>query len=43
MPTVNAALRELERLGIVEEITGKARGRVYAYAAYMKLLGEGTA
>ena len=42
-PTVNAALRELERHGIVEEITGKARGRVYAYAAYMRLLGEGTA
>ncbi|WP_299656957.1 Fic family protein [uncultured Jannaschia sp.] len=41
-PTVNAALRELERLEIVEEITGKARGRVYAYAAYMRILGEGT-
>ncbi len=41
-PTVNAALRELERVGIVEEITGKARGRIYAYAAYMRILGEGT-
>lgn len=41
-PTVNAALRELERFGIVEEITGKTRGRVYAYAAYMRILGEGT-
>ena len=41
-PTINAALRELERLGIVEEVTGKARGRVYAYAAYMQILGEGT-
>ena len=40
-PTINAALRELERLGIVEEVTGKARGRVYAYAAYMQILGEG--
>lgn len=41
-PTENAALRELERLGIAEEIPGKARGCVYAYTAYLRILSEGT-
>jgi Fic family protein len=36
-PTVNQAL---ERLGVVEEITGRRRGRVYCYRAYMGILGE---
>jgi len=30
-PTVNAALADLERLGIVEEVTGRRRGRVFGY------------
>lgn len=38
MPTVNTALYELERLGIVKETTGRERGRVYAYASYLALL-----
>lgn len=37
-PTVTQALRELERLGIVRETTGKARGRVFAYARYLDAL-----
>lgn len=41
MPTVNAILDSLQRLGIIEEITGRKRGRVYAYRAYMNLLSEG--
>ncbi|UUX51845.1 Fic family protein [Nisaea acidiphila] len=40
-PTVNAALADLEKMGIVEEITGKRRGRVYAYRRYLDLLHEG--
>ncbi|MGH6622101.1 MAG: Fic family protein [Alphaproteobacteria bacterium] len=40
MPTVNHALALLQRLGIVEEITGRKRGRVYCYRAYMEILGE---
>lgn len=40
MPTVNSALGELQRLGIVEEVTGRKRGRVYCYTAYMELLSE---
>ena len=41
-PTVNAALADLERLGVVEEITGRKRGRVYRYRRYMDILNEGT-
>ncbi|MEV5023085.1 Fic family protein [Sphingobium sp. LMA1-1-1.1] len=41
-PTVNAALSDLERLGVVEEITGKRRGRVFAYRRYLAILSEGT-
>ncbi len=37
-PTVTQGLRELERLGIVRETTGKARGRVFAYARYLDAL-----
>lgn len=40
LPTVNSAFAELQRLEIVTEITGQARGRVYCYKAYMDLLGE---
>jgi Fic family protein len=37
-PTVGQALRELERLGIVRETTGRARDRVFAYARYVDAL-----
>jgi Fic family protein len=42
IPTVNAALAELGRLGIVEEVTGRRRGRVFSYRAYLEILNEGT-
>lgn len=42
-PTVNAALADLQRLGIVEEVTGRRRGRVFSYRAYLDILSEGTA
>lgn len=41
-PTVNATLAELERLGIVEEVTGRRRGRVFGYRQYLAILNEGT-
>jgi Fic family protein len=41
-PTVNAALAELERLGIVSEVTGKRRNRVFSYTTFLDILGEGT-
>ncbi|MDW9596643.1 Fic family protein, partial [Sinorhizobium meliloti] len=41
VPTVNAALDQLQRLGIVEEATGRRRGRVFVYRAYMDILSDG--
>ncbi|HMP54560.1 MAG TPA: Fic family protein, partial [Candidatus Melainabacteria bacterium] len=41
-PTVTAALQNLESLGIVREITGKQRGRVFVYDHYLKILERGT-
>jgi Fic family protein len=41
-PTVTAALQNLEKLGIVKEVTGKQRGRVFVYDAYLKILERGT-
>ena len=40
-PTVNLALADLERIGILKEITGRRRGRVYAYESYLAILSEG--
>jgi Fic family protein len=39
--TVNKSLAQLEGLGIVEELTGKLRGRVFSYARYVAILNEG--
>lgn len=41
-PTVTAAMNNLKQLGIVREITGKQRGRVFVYDAYLKILEKGT-
>jgi len=41
-PTVARAVEALEDLGIAREITGRKRERVYAYARYLAILGEGT-
>ena len=41
-PTVTAALQNLEKLGIVREVTGKQRGRVFVYESYMNILEKGT-
>lgn len=42
VPTVNTALAGLEALGVVREITGKQRGRVFSYDAFLQILDEGT-
>ena len=36
--TVNTALARLQRLGIVDELTERRRGRVFAYSGYVTLL-----
>jgi Fic family protein len=40
-PTIRAAVRALEALGIVNEITGQQRHRVFAYQKYLDILSEG--
>ncbi|MEZ5357502.1 MAG: Fic family protein [Candidatus Zixiibacteriota bacterium] len=42
IPTVTAAIKELEKLNIIEEVTGRKRNRIYRYAEYMDILSEGT-
>ena len=41
-PAVNSALEKLVELGIARELTGTPRNRVFAYDAYLRILGEGT-
>jgi Fic family protein len=41
-PAINKALRVLGDLGIVREVTGRRRNRVYAYTEHLKILSEGT-
>jgi Fic family protein len=41
-PTVATAIAHLERLGILREITGKTRNKLFAYDAYLAILSEGT-
>ncbi len=41
-PTARNAIKSLEKLGIVREITGKKRDRVYLYGKYTRILDEGT-
>lgn len=42
VPGATSALERLVALGLVREVTGRQRGRVYSYASYVSLLSEGT-
>lgn len=42
-PSVKHALDNLQAAGIVREMTGKRRGRIYSYERYLRILAEGTA
>jgi Fic family protein len=42
MPTVTKAVQALKDEGIVSEITGRRRGRIYSYDEYMGIMNEGT-
>jgi Fic family protein len=42
VPTITQSLENLIRLGIVKEITGKKRGRIFAYSEYLNILNQGT-
>ena len=39
--TIQTALQKLEKLGLIEELTGKQRDRVYAYKNYIEILNQG--
>jgi hypothetical protein len=41
-PAAATAMDLLVELGIVRELTGKRRNRVFAYDAYLTILNEGT-
>jgi Fic family protein len=41
-PTVRSTVESLETLGIVREISGKQRDRIYLYDQYVRILDEGT-
>ena len=41
-PTVAKSIRHLEALGVVREITGRRRGRMFAYESYLARLAQGT-
>jgi len=40
-PTIRSAISTLAEMGIVNEMTGQRRHRVYVYRAYLEILGEG--
>ncbi|MGO9022296.1 MAG: Fic family protein [Syntrophobacteraceae bacterium] len=42
VPTITQSLENLHRLGIAKEITGKKRGRIFAYSEYLNILNQGT-
>jgi len=42
IPTVTAVMKSLEGAGIVRELTGKQRYRVFGYDRYLEILNEGT-
>lgn len=41
-PTVAKSLRHMQRLGMLREITGRQRHRVFVYDPYVAILNEGT-
>lgn len=41
-PAIGAALDNLQKLGIVKEITGRRRDRIFAYSKCLDLIGSGT-
>lgn len=42
LPTVLRTMATLEDLGIVKEVTGKARHKVFVYNQYLDILSRGT-
>lgn len=41
LPTVNSSIKHLIELGIVTELTGRSRNKIYKYTRYLDILSEG--
>jgi len=41
-PTASSAITRMIDLGMVQEITGRPRGRIFSYGPYVSILSEGT-
>jgi Fic family protein len=41
-PTASDAVEHMRRLGLMQEVTGKRRKRLFAYHEYLAILSEGT-
>jgi len=41
-PTIQKSIEHMQELGIVREVTGKRRKRLYRYTRYLEILDEGT-
>lgn len=41
-PAVTGALRAMEKAGVVKEITGRKRNRIFAYEKYLEIIRQGT-
>lgn len=41
LPTVNSSIKHLTELGIVTELTGGSRNKIYKYAKYLNILSDG--
>jgi DNA-binding transcriptional regulator GbsR (MarR family) len=42
LTTIGTSLERLEELGIVKELTGRKRNRLYAYSQYISIMNQGT-
>jgi Fic family protein len=42
IPAVNSGLLAMQQIGIVREVTGRKRNRIFTYAKYLGILSEGT-
>lgn len=41
-PAVNKAIKNMEKLGLVRELTGRQRDRLFCYEPYLRILTEAT-
>jgi len=42
VPTITKSIRHMEGLGLLQEVTGRQRDRMFAYTGYLDILSQGT-